>query len=96
MSRKAIMADKVQATRERTARWRDLDATFKEFAALADYQEVCRITVRPGGTYAIPSEKDGKIAQVSPQARHSLAAFLREFCNRLECPDAEHVKKAVA
>jgi hypothetical protein len=71
------------------SKWRELDAKFKEFAALADYQEVCRVTVRPDGTYTIPSEKDGKIAQVSPEARHALAAFLREAAERLECPAIE-------
>ena len=70
-------------------KWRDLDSKFKEFAALADYQEVCRVTVSPEGKFNIPSEKDGKIAQVSPEARHALAAFLKEAALRLECPAVE-------
>jgi hypothetical protein len=96
MTKKLEIADKAKVTRDRTAAWRDLDPTFKEFAALADYQEVCRITVAPDGSYRIPNEKDGKVAQVSTEARKALATFLREFSDRLECPDKEHVKSASA
>jgi hypothetical protein len=71
-----------------------MNSDFKQFVDTLDYLEVMRVTITPKGEFKIPSEKDGKIAQVAPTTRHALAAFLREAADRLECPDAAHVKKS--
>ncbi len=67
---------------------------FRQFVDTIDYLEVCRVTIRPDGTFTIPNERDGKIAQVAPRTRRALAEFLREFADRLECPDPKHVQHA--
>lgn len=70
-----------------------MNISFKQYADQFDYIEVLKVTIRPDGNYAIPSEKDGKIANVTPEERHRLREFLLAFCDRLECPSEEHVKK---
>jgi hypothetical protein len=74
-------------------KWRDLDSKYKEVAALSDYQELCRITINPDGTFEIPSELKGKIAQLCPETRHALAGFFREVAERLESPAIAEVPK---
>lgn len=64
---------------------------FRDFVDTLDFLEVCRVTISPQGIFEIPSEKEGRIAQVSPKTRKALARFLREFSDRLECPDPRHV-----
>jgi hypothetical protein len=73
-----------------------LNQKFRDFVDTLDHLEVLRVTISPQGEFSVPSEKDGKIAQVSPTTRKALGRFLRELANRLECPDAKHVKKAAA
>lgn len=67
-----------------------MNANFKQYAETLDYLEVLKVTISPEGEYRIPSEKDGRIALVSPEERQRLRSFLLEFCQRLECPNPEH------
>lgn len=58
---------------------------FADFVSTLDYLEVCRVTISPDGEFSVPSEKDGRIVQVTRRTRSALAGFLREFADRLEC-----------
>ena len=71
-----------------------MNISFRQYADQFDYIEVLKVTIRPDGSYAIPSEKDGKIANVTPEERHRLREFLLEFCERLERPEVEKALKA--
>jgi len=66
---------------------------FRDLIETFTHVEVCKVTCNPDGTFEVPSEKDGRIAQISPKTRKALGAFLREFADRLECPDLKHVQK---
>lgn len=66
---------------------------FRDLTETLTHIEVCRITCSPEGEFAVPNEKDGRIAEVSPKTRKALAKFVREFADRLECPDPAHVRK---
>ena len=68
-------------------------ARFLDYVDTLDYMEVCRVVISRDGEYSIPSEKDGRISLVSPTTRKALGKFLREFADRLECPDPSHVRK---
>lgn len=57
---------------------------FAEFVGTLDYIEVARIVIAPDGGFSVPSEKDGRIALVSPASRKALARFCRELADRLE------------
>jgi hypothetical protein len=57
---------------------------FLEFVDTLDHIEVCRITLSPDGEFSVPSEREGRIAQVSSASRKSLAKFCRSFADRLE------------
>jgi hypothetical protein len=70
-----------------------LNQKFLAFVDTLDHLEVLRITISPAGEFSVPSEKDGKIAQVSPSTRKALGRFLRELADRLECPDVKHIKR---
>jgi hypothetical protein len=59
---------------------------FESFVETLDYLEVCRVTVSPEGKFEVPSERDGRIVQVSAASRKSLARFMREFADRLDEP----------
>lgn len=71
-----------------------MNISFRQYADQFDYIEVLKVTIKPDGSYAIPSEKDGRIANVKPEERHRLREFLLEFCERLEEPSVERAKKA--
>ncbi len=64
---------------------------FFDYVDTLDYMEVCRVVIGRDGEYSVPSEKDGRIAMVSPTTRKALGKFLRKFADRLECPDPHHV-----
>jgi hypothetical protein len=70
-----------------------MNVSFKQYADQLDYIEVLKITISPKGEYRIPSEKDGKIACVEAEERARLREFLLEFCQRLECPNPEHISE---
>jgi len=70
-----------------------MNRKFQDFVDTLDYLEVLRVTVSPEGEFNVPSERDGKIAQVSPTTRRALGGFLRELADRLECPNPAHAKK---
>lgn len=57
---------------------------FADFVDTLDYVEVCRITVTPSGTFEVPSEREGRVVQVSAATRRSLAKFCRAFADRLD------------
>lgn len=65
---------------------------FRELAETLDQMEVCKITCHPDGKFFVPSEKDGRVAQLSPETRQELSEFLRGFADRLLCPNPEHVR----
>jgi hypothetical protein len=67
--------------------------TFADFVGTLEYIEVCRIVVSPEGTFSVPSEKDGKIANVSPTTRKQLARFVTEFAKRLQLSGTSKRKK---
>jgi hypothetical protein len=62
-----------------------MNRKFAEFVDTLDYIEVCRINIAPDGSFSVPSEKDGRIAQVTFKTRVDLAKFIRELADRLDC-----------
>jgi hypothetical protein len=70
-----------------------MNLSFRQYADTLDYLEVLKVTISPEGEYKIPSEKDGRIANVTPEERQRLREFLLEFCKRLECPNVEHASE---
>jgi hypothetical protein len=67
-------------------------SNFQDVVSTLDSLDVCRVVIAPDGTFSVPSEKDGRVAQISPKARYALAKFLRTLSDRLLCPPA-HAKK---
>lgn len=60
-----------------------MNVDFKEYADCLEKIEVLTIVILPDGSYHIPSEKKGKIADVSPEQRERLRDYLLDFCSRL-------------
>lgn len=60
-----------------------MNKDFREYAETLEKIEVLTVTITPEGEYNIPSEKKGKIAEVSAEQRKRLRDYLLEFCNRL-------------
>jgi hypothetical protein len=78
-----------------------MNKDFREFAETLEKIEVLTVIINPEGEYHIPSEKKGRIAEVSPEQRERLRLFLQEFCDRLKpapvaapVPAAAESKKA--
>jgi hypothetical protein len=72
---------------------------FRELTQTLDYLEVCKVTCKPDGTFAIPSEKEGRVALLSHETRLALSTYLRSFAERLLQPDpslTEQLKQSLA
>lgn len=70
-----------------------MNADFKEYADTLEKIEVLTVTITPSGEYNIPSEKKGRIADVSEEQRARLRDYLLDFCSRL-VPAVPEPKKA--
>lgn len=84
----------------RTARARSkMHKHFRELTQTLDYLEVFKLTCKPDGTFAIPSEKDGRVALLSTETRQALAGYLHGFADRLLQPDpsiTDQLKASIA
>lgn len=72
-----------------------MNANFREVAADLHDIEIVTVCIGQDGEFYIRNEKDGRIARVISQ-RARLRDFLLEFCQRLECPSAEHAEPKAA
>lgn len=70
-----------------------MNANFKEYAEILEKIEVLTITITPEGEYHVPSEKKGKITEVSTEQRARLRSFLIGFACRLNCGELEESRE---
>ena len=61
-----------------------MNKDFREYAETLEKIEVLTVIINPEGEYHIPSEKKGRIADVTPEQRERLRLYLQEFCDRLK------------
>jgi hypothetical protein len=66
-----------------------MNASFRQYAETFDTIEVLKVMISPEGEYSVPSEKKGRIAEVSQAERTRLRKFLLELCLRMDCAKLE-------
>lgn len=64
-----------------------MNVDFKEWAETLEKIEVLTVTITPKGEYHVPSEKKGRIVDVSPEQRARLRSFLFDFSCRMDCAE---------
>jgi hypothetical protein len=70
-----------------------MDKDFREYAETLKKIEVLTVEIKPDGEYHVPSEKQGRITEVSPEQQIRLADYLIEFSTRIKATAAAQMPK---